>query len=533
MATSSILGECAKSFFTKPLTLNRVEQFLEADPSCVRRFDNMQQTPLLLVLKNETCSVNIVQLLLQYGSDINHRDFWEDNSLFVALYHRQDEEIIGVLLGNRVDSVFRNNMNQSPLCIAVHREASLGVIKLLLGSTRFSRRCLNHGSLLHCVLDCSSRPITEDLLDVLIDAGEDLNSRDSKDRSVLCLATRSGIDAQELQLLLSRGGSLSACYRHDSPMMCATDGAESSSYLRADVVQLLLEKEAEMDTRARRGAALSNALLQMDYNINVIELLVDHESFDVNARHGMYGNLLQLAVRNPCCTASVLQLLIDKGVRVVENDSRWMDGRSIMEVAMATGLDHCALKLLFAHGAKIDQRMEHHKSLLEFTYLQYVENPTEENLDLYLLMLKWYCLQNLNRDLGLNAIDHWEFLRFAADCSIELGRMRLHNVDCSRTLQDYAGKGSSSADDVHEVVRILSKNTFPIYFDTIVAKVGRKSLETKLLAEVPVYAIKNCTTSGGTKRCKVVLDFVTLSNITQRLSDEELMQLILAYFMIR
>lgn len=394
--------------------------------------------------------------------------------------------------------------------------------------------------MMHCALDCKY-DITEDFIDMLITAGGELNAVDKSGRSPLCLALQNGKDARVIELLMSKGFSSNACERHESALLCATHSSKMP-HLKTYVVQLLLQNKAALHKLSSGGSPLQWALLSTHYKFKDIKLMVNHSSFDVNASLGKFGNLLHVAVKNRFCQIRVLQLLIDKGVRVYEVNA---DEQTPMEIALVTGLDCHVIKLLFFAGASIRLKMNYFgMSLLQFAFNEYMTKPCSKYWDRFKLLIKCCCLENLDSHIQSLRLDHSKYpsiLRIAENCKNELKRMELQILGHNHTLRDSASRHSfskslasncnSTSYDLNELLRILSDNAFPMYFEFILTKISRVSMEEKLI-EMSVFTTKNYTSSSCIERC-IELDYYAVLHITQYLSDEDLMKLIIAFFFTR
>lgn len=568
------------------LTLDGVKQLLGPDLSCANKVNILHECPLFLVLKNEKCTSDIVKLLLQYNSSINCKNIHGTPCLLFALEFSEDEAIIKVLLDNGADGNGKDPLwcSCSLLCHAVHNGASENIIKLLLDAKYTSSVCKYHESLIYCIMGSPMEVVlTEDILDLLIATGTDINSVDKDGCSPLCLALQNGRDVRDIELLMSKGGSLTACQKHDSPMHCATHH-DPESLLRADVVRLLLDKKAAMDKVSSCGTPLQycydllmtplqHALLMTDYEVEAIRLMIDHPSFDASASHEMLGNLLHVAVHNSHCKLGVVQLLIDRGVQVHKETAH---GQTQIETALSNGLGSCnnleiiklllkngcpaerfpethqtplriavsmnmcccVLKLLLSAGASIEVLRKCKINLLQLALVQYESEYRPKQFDRVKLLLKCSFLENHDLDiqcLGIDLRGRFRFSQFADECRNELQRMGSHYLGHNYTLLDFASRHrfpqNIASDCFNRMLSILAENLFPVYFDIILAKIGRVSMEAKLV-EVPVYTFKLCSGSPCTER-RIVLNYQTVCEITKYLSDMDLIQLIIAFFTIK
>ncbi|KAJ7476778.1 ankyrin repeat domain-containing protein [Mycena latifolia] len=144
------------------------------------------------------------------------------------------------------------------------------------------------------------------LVQLLIDAGATINSRDVHCGNALNVASLNG-HKSVVQLLIEKGADVNAQegFYGNALQAASLNGHKS-------VVQLLIEKGVDVNAQ---GGYYGNALQAASINGHkpVVQLLIKKDA-DVNAQGGNYGNALQAASENG--HESVVQFLIEKGADV-------------------------------------------------------------------------------------------------------------------------------------------------------------------------------------------------------------------------
>ena len=141
--------------------------------------------------------------------------------------------------------------------------------------------------------------------EIFIDEGDDVNAEPIEGPTPLEAAAGQG-HFEVVQMLLDKGASIDTEYRVGNALY------EASYQRHHRVVQLLLDRGADINARS---AYYGNALKAASYrgDIQVVQLLIDRGA-DVNAQGGRYGNALQTASANG--HIEIVQSLLDQGADV-------------------------------------------------------------------------------------------------------------------------------------------------------------------------------------------------------------------------
>lgn len=192
---------------TYSYNLEEIMNFLEYDINDYMYINMLYGVrPLSAVFMNPItkCTIDIVRLLLIYGADVNLRDrFVEYTPLNHALVRSTDEGIIAALL-EKVANINDHHYDNNGRSLLHYVYKNYGKYKLGYPNSKPGQKTK--------------------VLNILLEAGLDLNKISDKGRSPLCLALSKGADVLDIELLLSKGGSLNACQKHPSPLHCITDG---------------------------------------------------------------------------------------------------------------------------------------------------------------------------------------------------------------------------------------------------------------------------------------------------------------------
>ena len=230
--------------------------------------------PTPLCLASRCGHIEIVQLLLDRGADIEARDSNRYTPLCLASRWRHIK-IVQLLLDRGADIEARASDNRTPLCLASWC-GHIEIVQLLLDrGADIKARDSDRRTPLYLASSGGHIEIAQ----LLLDRGADIEARDSDNRTPLCLASRYGY-IKIVQLLLDRGADTEA---RDSDNHTPLYLACGCRYI--GIVQLLLDRGANIESRNNDGETpLHKAVCNNDFK--TVQLLLDHGA-DVNVTgHG-------------------------------------------------------------------------------------------------------------------------------------------------------------------------------------------------------------------------------------------------------
>ena len=302
--------------------------------------------------KNE--NITVVKLLLKHGAD-GHLGW----GLTEAIFNRHTE-IIQLLsnYGAQVDDDFY--WHDRPPLVAASMEGKTQIVKLLLahGAEEYLGWALamavkhKHTEVVDLLLeygtgvDLSVGYLTtiveagEDMVKLFLDKGARVDIAEANGSTALIIASKHG-HSDVVKLLLDKGAQVD---------ITESDGCTAliiaSQNGHSDVVKLLLDKGAQVDIAEADGWT---ALLRASGNghLEVVKLLLDKGAqVDITESDGCTA--LIIASQNG--HLEVVKLLLDKGAQVDITES---DGRTALIIASENGHSD-VVKLLLDKGAQLD-----------------------------------------------------------------------------------------------------------------------------------------------------------------------------------
>jgi len=327
--------------------------------------DNRTSTPLHLA--SVTGSLDIVNLLIEYGADPNALDATQSSPLHLALVN-ENLDVVRLLIEHGADVNVPNDKKRTPLHLAAVSGSS-DVIELLLqknaavntrddrtstplhlasvtGNSHIVKLLIGHEADLNALDATQSAPLhlalvneNFDIVRLLIEHGADVNVPDHKKLTPLHLAAINGSsDVIVIELLLQMKADVNSQDDNKStPLHLAAD----SGSLQA--VTLLLGREANANARDnKRSTPLHLASRRGSFNL--VKLLLDGGA-DPNAQNDKGWTALHIATQGGAF--EVVQCLLKRGANV---NTREGDGRTPLHVA-SNNKNTKIVGLLLEHGA--------------------------------------------------------------------------------------------------------------------------------------------------------------------------------------
>ncbi|MBO5285086.1 MAG: ankyrin repeat domain-containing protein, partial [Alphaproteobacteria bacterium] len=222
--------------------LEMTEMLIEAGADVNER-DDFGRTPLMEACKR--ADVTAVEFLLAHGALINLQDKEQKTALMYAAEYAGREsnlQIIKMLLAKGADVNIENALGETALMIASQTEEGEAAIKLLLNKgADINKQAVRGGGALHDAYNFADNIYGDkNTFDVLLEAGADINQGDNQGRTVLMEAVQNN-DLAMVRKLLEKGADVNQqttdFWGGTALMIAAEKGNE-------DIVRLLLQAGA-------------------------------------------------------------------------------------------------------------------------------------------------------------------------------------------------------------------------------------------------------------------------------------------------
>ena len=256
----------------------------------------------LIGASKQQCSIEVLQLLIDHGADVNATNKENETALTVACSNK-DEDAINVLLNASADlNITDDTFGDTCLHTAVREECSREVLQAIIdhGAEVNATNKENETAL---TVACSNKD--EGAINVLLNASADLNiTDDTFGDTCLHTAVREECSREVLQAIIEHGAEVNATNKeNETALTLACINKDESA------INVLLNANADpnIPDNTYGDTCLIDASKQ-ECSIEVIQALIDHGA-DVNATNKEHETALTLACINK--DESVINVLLN------------------------------------------------------------------------------------------------------------------------------------------------------------------------------------------------------------------------------
>ena len=296
--------------------------------------DWLQLSPL-----HSTRSTKMSRYLLENGASIAPqvlRDTFIDPLKYFSKQGDWGAEVFDLLVDRVAD---QDDKRLKDALYTAARDGKIGLIQLLLdaGVDVNAHDSGKYDNALQAAARCDNIKVVK----LLLDKGADINALGGHYGHALQAAARQGTE-EVTKLLLDRGADVNA------QGGIFGDALKAAAYeSRMEICELLLDRGADVNAQGGLlGTALQNAVIHSG-KFELIKLLLD-KGADVNAQGGTYGTALHAAVVNGA--VDVIQLLLEKGADI--NTQAGIYG-TVLQGAIVNGSIE-VIQLLLNKGADVN-----------------------------------------------------------------------------------------------------------------------------------------------------------------------------------
>lgn len=307
-----------------------------------------RQTPLIYAIEKNLLSTT--SLLLDFDPSLNIRDVKKRSAIWYAIA-RCDENLVQVLLERGSDIRTPDYKQFSPLRLAVAKKAPRITLLLLLHSDPNLRMTMLENVTVRNRLLCQAvRASLQDFVALLIAHGADPNSRNRDGRTLLHQATENSDSGIVQQLLAYEEISVNATDRHSCTALHI-----AAEYGCTSVAKCLLAK-CGLDSNARDIYGRTAFHIAAEYGKkSITRLLLAYDAVDINALDLNGATALCLAA-DAEHTAIALQILAEDHVDI---NLAGQTSRTALHHAARTGNIPVACVLLGSENIDPNVRDDH------------------------------------------------------------------------------------------------------------------------------------------------------------------------------
>jgi ankyrin repeat protein len=268
-----------------------------------------------------------VKLLIEYGADVNVKCNKKRSALhYAATAEYSNREVIDLLTSRGIDVNAQDISGESALHLASD-VGHCGNLKDLL-SAGANPHALTHRR--RTIIHYAAALVipTEEVLNLLLDTGVDVNIQDVNGITSLHLASAER-NYTVVKMLIENGVDVNTV---TSDQRTSLHYAASTEYANARSARLLLNAGINVNARDAEGMTALH-LASRVRNYEIVEMLVDNGA-DVTILCNMMKTSLHYAAMSKFWNKEVIHFLMSKGVKVTAKD---LDGLSASDYASQSG----------------------------------------------------------------------------------------------------------------------------------------------------------------------------------------------------
>jgi ankyrin repeat protein len=268
-----------------------------------------------------------VKLLIEYGADVNLKCNKKRSALhYAATAEYTNRQVIDLLTSRGIDVNAQDISGESALHLASD-VGHCGNLKALL-SAGANPHALTHRR--RTIIHYAAALVipTEEVLNLLLDTGVDVNIQDVNGITSLHLASAER-NYTVVKMLIENGVDVNTV---TSDQRTSLHYAASTEYANARSARLLLNAGINVNARDAEGMTALH-LASRVRNYEIVEMLVDNGA-DVTILCNMMKTSLHYAAMSKFWNKEVIHFLMSKGVNVAAKD---LDGLSASDYASQSG----------------------------------------------------------------------------------------------------------------------------------------------------------------------------------------------------
>lgn len=356
--------------------LELAKQLIQSKFDLIFQVDKDGKTPLHLAIQAEKPNVELIKLLINYGSDTSFKDKNGNTPLHAAILAKNpNREIIQLLIERTPDLCDRNCEGNTPLHTAIlasnthFEEFKNVVIEQLIGNNGAEiaeknlerlKFFINNPFEIHQVDIHGHFPIINavrdqkpdlNFIEILIKMGANVNQPDAHGNSPLLRAILNNPPNLNLvEFLIENGANVNLPNSQgNTPLIRAL--FKKPTHLK--LVELLIDKGASVNQTDFVGDhALYKVILQKAPDLKLIELLID-KGANVNLPNSEGKPPLRKALFKTTPNLKLVELLIDKGANLSQMDA---DGNPPLNACILQKTpDLKLIEFLIDKGADVNQ----------------------------------------------------------------------------------------------------------------------------------------------------------------------------------
>jgi ankyrin repeat protein len=256
------------------------------------------------------------QLILSNSKLLYQRDIDDNTPLHVAIENNADLELIKFLVNFGIDLNAKNFCGETALLVACRSNSSFAIIKYLVenGADLYSQTIAGP-ALIHYAAKASTDVM---VLEYLIEKSKlDVNEPNLAENAPLNFAAQYNTYVEIIDYLIAKGANVT--FEKSNGCQAIHDAASSNTNL--DILISLIEKGGNIKPIQKTKMTLLQLAADSNPNPKILKYLIDNIDTNINAENLFGFTALSYAAKNNS-NLEILKLLIDNGADVRQENKK-------------------------------------------------------------------------------------------------------------------------------------------------------------------------------------------------------------------
>ncbi|XP_065346539.1 uncharacterized protein LOC135943802 [Cloeon dipterum] len=297
----------------------------------------------------------IVKILLEKGAKVNAQDKDKRTALHYAAKHHEDTVVVQKLLEYGVDVNLQDEEGFTALHLAAKSNGNPEIVNILLeNGARVNLEDNRKRNALHYAASSNDAGVVQKLLEY----GADVNSQDEEGFTALHLAARSYLNPEILKHMLTKGAKV---HLQNKKKRTALHYA-AKHHEDTEVVQKLLEYCIDVNLQDEEGFTALHLAAKSNGNPEIVNILLENGA-KVNLEDNRKRNALHYAASSN--DAGVVQKLLEYGADVHSQDE---EGIAALHLAARSNENPEILDILLENGAEVNLQNNEKQTALHYAF---------------------------------------------------------------------------------------------------------------------------------------------------------------------
>ncbi|KAJ5079849.1 ankyrin repeat ph and sec7 domain containing protein secg-related [Anaeramoeba ignava] len=276
-------------------------------------FEKRQGESLLKFAIEKNSSKEVIELLIEKGSQLDFFDRSERNLLHIAIINHLPKEILDLLIEKGIDINLKSTYNETTLhCLFKDQNYSLEILEYLIEKgIDINAKTINNETALDIGFQNKNLPF--EITKYLIEKGAQLDFVDRSGRNLLHISIINELPKEILYLLIEKGIDINAKTYDSETTLHIVCQNQNPSF---EIIKYLIEKGIDINAKTNYNqTALYTVCQNQDLSFEIIEYLIE-KGIHIDERDRYNKTALHIACQNQNISFEIIKYLIENGIDI-------------------------------------------------------------------------------------------------------------------------------------------------------------------------------------------------------------------------